>query len=115
MIALLQRKPFIPLAVLLLANLLLLSVQVRNAEGRLLLRSGSLLLFTPIASTVHFMVDGVTGAVKQYALLYSAPEGKSSASGRERPPGGRVGPAAGDQVSGFTPRRGSHAGRAVPV
>ncbi len=72
MIALLQRKPFAPLAILLLANLLLLSVQVRNAEGRLLLRSGSLLLFTPIASTVHFMVDGVTGAVKRYALLYSA-------------------------------------------
>ncbi|MCK5352536.1 rod shape-determining protein MreC [bacterium] len=45
---------------------------MRNAEGRLLLRSGSLLLFTPIASTVHFMVDGVTGAVKRYALLYGA-------------------------------------------
>ena len=72
MIALLQRKPFFPLAFLLFANLLLLSVQVRNTEGRLLLRSGSLLLFTPIASTVHFVVDGVTGAVKQYALLYGA-------------------------------------------
>ena len=72
MIALLQRKPFFPLAFLLFANLLLLSVQVRNTEGRLLLRSWSLLLFTPIASTVHFMVDGVTGAVKQYALLYGA-------------------------------------------
>jgi len=72
MIALLLKKPLVSLAVLLLSNLLLLSVQVRNAEGRLLLRSGSLLLFTPIASTVHFMVDGVTGAVKQYALLYSA-------------------------------------------
>jgi rod shape-determining protein MreC len=72
MIALLQRKPLAPLAVLLLTNLLLLSVQVRNDEGRLLLRSWSLLLFTPIASTVHFTVDGVTGAVKQYALLYSA-------------------------------------------
>ncbi len=55
-----------------MANLLLLSVQVRNTEGRLLLRSWSLLLFTPIASTVHFAVDGVTGAVKQYALLYGA-------------------------------------------
>ena len=72
MIALLLKKPLVSLAVLLLSNLLLLSVQARNAEGRLLLRSGSLLLFTPIASTVHFMVDGVTGAVKQYALLYSA-------------------------------------------
>ena len=74
MIALFQRKPLVPLAVLLLSNLLLLSVQVRNDEGRLLLRSWSLLLFTPVASTVHFMVDGVTGAVKQYALLYSAQE-----------------------------------------
>ena len=72
MIALLQRKPLVSLAVLLLTNLLLLSVQVRTAEGRLLLRSGSLLLFTPIASTVHFMVDGVTRAVNQYALLYGA-------------------------------------------
>jgi hypothetical protein len=72
MIALLQRKPFFPLAFLLFANLLLLSVQVRNTEGRLLLRSWSLLLFTPIASTVHFVVDGVTNGVKQYALLYGA-------------------------------------------
>lgn len=72
MITLLQRKPLGQLAVLLVTNLLLLSVQVRNDEGRLLLRSWSLFLFTPIASTVHFTVDGVTGVVKQYALLHSA-------------------------------------------
>ncbi len=63
--ALLQRKPLVPLAVLLLTNLLLLSVQVRNEEGRLMLRSWSLLLFTPIASTVHFTVDGEKQEVGQ--------------------------------------------------
>ena len=74
MIALLQRKALVPLAVLLLANVLLLSVQVRNQEGRLLLRSWSLLLFTPVAATVHFLVDGASDAVKQYGLLYRAQE-----------------------------------------
>lgn len=72
MIVLLQRKPFILLAILLLANLLLLSVQVRNQRGRLLIRSWSLLVFTPIASTVHLLTEGVTDAVMQYALLYRA-------------------------------------------
>ena len=115
MIALLQRKPLIPVAVLLLANLLLLYVQVRNAEGRLLLRSGSLLLFTPIASTVHFMVDGVTGAVKQYALLYSAQKENVLLREENARLGVELAQPAGDQVSGFTPRRRSHAGRAVPV
>ncbi|MFQ5928209.1 MAG: rod shape-determining protein MreC [Acidobacteriota bacterium] len=72
MMLLLQRKPFVSLAALLLTNLLLLSVQVRNEEGRVLLRSWSLLVFTPIASTVHFLTDGITHAVRQYALLYRA-------------------------------------------
>jgi rod shape-determining protein MreC len=74
MIALLQRKPFIPLALLLSANLLLLTVQVRNPEGRLLIRSWSLFVFTPIASTVHLVIDGVSGAAMRYALLYRAQE-----------------------------------------
>ncbi|MDA2934490.1 rod shape-determining protein MreC [Acidobacteria bacterium AH-259-D05] len=74
MIALLQRKPLIPLALLLFTNLLLLSVQVRNQQGRLLIRSLSLVVFTPIASTVHLLTDGITGAVMQYALLYRAQE-----------------------------------------
>ena len=72
MIALLQRKPVIPLAALLLANLLLLSVQVRNPESRLLIRSWSLFVFTPFASTVHFVIDGISGGVMRYALLYRA-------------------------------------------
>ncbi len=74
MIELLQRKSLVPLAVLLLANILLLSVQVRNEEGRLLLRSWSLVLFTPIASSLHFLVDGVTHGLNRYVLLYGAQE-----------------------------------------
>ncbi len=74
MIALLQRKPVIPLAALLLANLMLLSVQVRNPEGRLLIRSWSLLVFTPIASTVYLIIDGASDVVMRYALLYRAQE-----------------------------------------
>lgn len=74
MIARLQRKPFIALAILLSANLFLLTIQVRNPEGRLLIRSWSLLVFTPIASTVHFVIDGMSEAAMQYALLYGAQE-----------------------------------------
>ncbi len=74
MIELLQRKSLVPLAVLLLANILLLSVQVRNEEGRLLLRSWSLVLFTPIASSLHFLVAGVTHGLNRYVLLYGAQE-----------------------------------------
>ncbi len=74
MIALIQRKPAIPLTLLLLTNLLLLTVQVRNPEGRLLIRSLSLVVFTPIASTVHFVVDGVNGVAGRYALLFRAQE-----------------------------------------
>ena len=74
MIAPLQRKPLVSLCALLLTNLLLLSVQVRNEEGRVLLRSWGLLLFTPVASTVHFLSSGISGAVTRYALLYRAQE-----------------------------------------
>ena len=74
MIALLQRKPYISFSALLLLNLLLLSVQVRNEEGRLLLRSWGLMVFTPIASGVHFLADGVVDAVHKYALLLRVQE-----------------------------------------
>ena len=74
MIALFRRKPLIPLGSLLLLNLLLLSVQVRNEQGHLLLRSWSLLLFTPIASTVHLLTSGVSDLVVKYAFLYRAQE-----------------------------------------
>lgn len=74
MIWTLQRRPFISLCILLVVNLLLLSVQVRNEEGRMLLRSWSLLVFTPIATTVHFLAENVTDALDQYAVLYRAQE-----------------------------------------
>ncbi len=72
MISLNGRKPIVFLGAMLLLNLSLLSVQVQTEEGRLLIRSWSLLVFSPIASGVHFLTSRTTDALDQYALLYSA-------------------------------------------
>jgi rod shape-determining protein MreC len=74
MTSLIERKPLVSLASLLLLNLLLLSVQVQTEDGRLLIRSWSLLVFSPIASGVHFATRTTTDAVNRYAFLYSAEE-----------------------------------------
>lgn len=68
------RKPLVFVTILILLNILLLSVQVRNDEGRLLIRSWSLLIFSPIASGMHFLTSGVTQAISQYTFLYNAAE-----------------------------------------
>ncbi|MGH9339191.1 MAG: rod shape-determining protein MreC [Acidobacteriota bacterium] len=72
MIALLERKPFVTLVMLLVANLLLLSVQVRNEEGRLLLRSYGLWLLTPAASSLHAVSTRVESVFDDYFLLRNA-------------------------------------------
>ena len=67
---LVQRRPFVSFLTLILANLLLLSAQVRNEEGRLLLRSWGLLAFTPVVSGLHYLTDGIQKAAQRYLLLY---------------------------------------------
>lgn len=74
MIVLLQRKPRLLLVLILLVNLLLVSVQIQSSQGHRLIRSWSLFLFTPIAHTVHFVVNGVSNAVVRYVFLYRAQE-----------------------------------------
>jgi rod shape-determining protein MreC len=74
MIGLLRRKPIISLGLILFLNLMLLSIQARNEQGHLLLRSWSLLMFTPIASTVHLFTSGASDLVVKYAFLYRAQE-----------------------------------------
>jgi len=68
------RNPLVFLTILLFLNILLLSIQVRNIEGRLLIRSWSLLLFSPIASSIYFLNRGAADVVSRYALLYNAGE-----------------------------------------
>ena len=72
MISLIGRKSIVFLGAMLLFNLLLLSAQVQTEEGRLLIRSWSLLVISPIVSGVHFLTRTATDALDQYALLYSA-------------------------------------------
>ena len=74
MISLSARKPLVYVTVLVLLNILLLSIQVRNEKGRLLIRSWSLLIFSPLATGVHFLTSGLTQVVSQYALLYNTEE-----------------------------------------
>lgn len=67
-----QRKPFVFLIVLVAANLFLLSVQVRNEEGRLLLRSWQLWVFSPVASALNLVGDGVENTTERWIVLWNA-------------------------------------------
>ncbi|HSR49761.1 MAG TPA: rod shape-determining protein MreC [Acidobacteriota bacterium] len=49
-----ERKPFVSLLVVLLLQVILLSVQVRDQQGTLLIRSWSLFLSTPVASLLDW-------------------------------------------------------------
>jgi rod shape-determining protein MreC len=65
-------RPRLTLACLLVVNLLLLSVQVRTQEGRLLIRSASLWVFTPLSASLHFATTGIRDGVRQYFILHEA-------------------------------------------
>ena len=65
-------RPRLTLACLLMVNLLLLSVQVRTEEGRLLIRSASLWAFTPLAASLQFAGNGIRDGVRQYFILHDA-------------------------------------------
>ncbi|MBI4445379.1 MAG: rod shape-determining protein MreC [Acidobacteria bacterium] len=67
-----QRKPFVFLMVLVLTNLFLLSVQIRNEQGLTLLHSWELTLFTPMASSIHGVTSKIENAVSRYVYLHNA-------------------------------------------
>ena len=71
MSSLVQKKPLILLLTLVLTNILLLSLQVRSQEGRLLFRSWGLLIFSPVASSLHYLVNGMQSVAKDYLVLYN--------------------------------------------
>ena len=68
------RRPIVSLALLVALNIVLLSVQIRNASGRTLMRSWSLSVFTPIAWGVHSVTAAAANALQRYVLLYGAAE-----------------------------------------
>lgn len=64
-----QRRPGVYLLILVAVNILLISIQVRSEEGHLLLRSWGLRVFTPIASTLHFVTQAMEDVAERYAFL----------------------------------------------
>ena len=69
--SLVQKRPLIFLLTLVLANILLLSLQIRSQEGRLLLRSWGLLVFSPAVSSFHYLVSGIQSVAQDYLVLYN--------------------------------------------
>jgi rod shape-determining protein MreC len=63
-------RPRLTLTCLLLLNLLLLSVQVRSEEGRLLIRSWSLWVFSPVAASLQLATTGIRDGARRYFFLY---------------------------------------------
>ncbi|RPI24953.1 MAG: rod shape-determining protein MreC [Acidobacteria bacterium] len=68
------RRPIVSLILLVVLNIALLSVQIRNESGRTLMRSWSLSVFTPVAWGVHSLTGGVAQALHRYVFLYGAGE-----------------------------------------
>ena len=69
-----QKRTFIVFLALLVVNMFLLSVQVRNQEGRILLRSLGLSIFSPLASALHLTTETIENAAQRYLLLFRANE-----------------------------------------
>lgn len=67
-----QRKPFSFFAVLVAFNVVLLSIQIRNEQGSLLLRSWGLWVVTPVAASLDLVADGVSKVLQRYVLLFQA-------------------------------------------
>lgn len=69
-----RSRPLVGLLVLVILNLFLLSVQIRSDDGRLLLRTWSLALFSPFALTAHFLSVGAGQLVSRYKFLTALEE-----------------------------------------
>jgi len=68
MIAPFNNRPFLCLAILLVANLLLLSFQVQNEQGKSLAGT-SLAIEAPIANMLHFLRSNATDFFRHYIYL----------------------------------------------
>lgn len=69
-----QRRPVFSLLALVLVNLFLLSIQVRDSEGRLLLRSLGITLLAPPAAVVNFTFSKVSDGYYRYIWLVGVEE-----------------------------------------
>jgi rod shape-determining protein MreC len=67
-----QRRPVVSLLLLLLLNLFLLSVQVRDEQGRLLLRVLGIALFSPPANALNFVVRQTRDGFGRFLWLWKA-------------------------------------------
>ncbi len=65
----LQTRPVLLLLLILLANLLLLSIQARDEQGKILLKSWSVALRTPFGESLHFVRSSLKHFTSQYILL----------------------------------------------
>ena len=69
MIASPKTRPILFLILLLLANLLLLSVQARDETGQVLLRSWGVVVRTPFGGAIHFLKSLFMNSLDSYVLL----------------------------------------------
>jgi len=69
-----QRRPVFSLLVLVLVNLFLLSIQVRDSEGRLLLRSLGITLLAPPAAVVNFTLSKISDGFYRHVWLVGVEE-----------------------------------------
>ncbi len=72
MITSLKTRPILFLILLLLANLLLLSVQARDETGQVLLRSWGVTVRTPLAGAIHFVRSLFRNSLDNYVLVVGA-------------------------------------------
>ncbi len=63
------RNPFLGLLAIIVLNLTLLSVQIRSEDGRLLLRSWGLSVFTPFVFAIHSVKDAAADVLDRYQLM----------------------------------------------
>jgi len=69
-----QKRPVLSLLVLVLLNLFLLSIQVRDSQGRILIRSLGITLLAPPASLVNSLFQRFSDGVSRYVWLIGVEE-----------------------------------------
>jgi rod shape-determining protein MreC len=79
-----RSRPLLGFSLLILFNLLLISVQVRSEDGRTLLRSWGLMIFTPVSVATDFVIDGVRDTFSYFGSLQTFHEENSRLSEENR-------------------------------
>jgi rod shape-determining protein MreC len=69
MIGISERRPLTWFLLLILFNILLLSVQVRSANGVILLRVWGQYLSAPLVYSAHFLISSISGFASDYVYL----------------------------------------------